>query len=429
MSWRKGGTVVCLCMDGTPYLLFSYLLKKGALPNFAKLVERGTFLETISSVPEVSNVAWTTIFTGCNPAEHGIFGFTDLHHYSYKIKFPSFLDVQVPAVWERLSENKRRSIIINVPATYPAKPLVGKLVSGFVAIDLKKACWPKDWADELERIGYVIDVDVSEHVGKKEELIKALEKSIEARGRVILDLFEREDFDLFWAVISETDRLHHFLFDAAMDESHPLHDAFVGIYRKIDELFGEILKCLDGRATFFAFSDHGFTNLEREVNINYWLQEKGYLKFENSLPKSLEDISADSAAFALDPARIYLNVKGRFPKGSVEPDEKAYMLGKLIEGLKKIEAQDGRQVISHIFKGDEIYSGPLIDKAPDLVLIGRKGFDLKSRISSETLFSKSHFTGMHTRDDAFFLTSERRDIKQPFEIVQIYSFLAEKLGI
>lgn len=416
-------------MDGTPHSLFDYLIKKGAVPNFARLVERGTLVESLSSVPEISSVAWTTIFTGTNPAGHGIFGFVDLQPYSYKLRFPSFLDVRVPTLWEKLSEKNRRSIIVNIPATYPAKPLLGKLVSGFVAIDLKKAAWPREWAGELERAGYLIDVDVGDYADKKEKLVKALEKSIEVRGRVILDLFEREEFDLFWAVVTETDRLHHFLFDAAFDENHPLHEAFVGVYKKIDELAGELLKRLDGRANFFAFSDHGFTKVEREVNINLWLQKKGYLKFEKSSPKSLEDISSDSIAFALDPARIFLNLKGRFPKGCVEPSNREKIVGEMVDELKKLATEDGKPIISSVFRSEEIYSGPLMDRAPDLVLVSRKGFDLKGKISAENLFSKTHFCGMHTRDDAFFLASERKDFEQPLEIEKIYSILAQELEI
>lgn len=414
-------------MDGTPRSLLDYLIKKGVMPNTARLVERGTFLETISSIPEISSVAWTTIFTGTNPAEHGIFGFVDLQPHSYKIRFPSFFDVRVPALWERLSEKNRRSIIVNIPATYPAKPLLGKLVSGFVAIDLQKACWPKEWAEELERAGYLIDVDVSNYLNDREGLVRALEKSIEVRGRVILDLFVKEEFDLFWAVITETDRLHHFLFDAAFDEGHPLHKAFVEVYGKIDELLGELLRRLDSRTRLFVFSDHGFTKVEREVNINFWLQENGYLKFENSPPASLEDISSESIAFALDPARIFLNLKGRFPKGCVEPSEKERVVDKLACELEKLESEDGKRIISRIFRSEEIYSGPLIDKAPDLVLVSNKGFDLKGRISAKNLFAKTHFAGMHTRDDAFLIASERRAFEHPLEIAKIYSILTQAL--
>jgi len=429
MFWKKGKRVVCLGLDGTPYSLLGYLIERGVMPNLKGIVERGTLVESLSSIPEISSVAWTTIFTGSNPAEHGIFGFTDLHANSYRLRFPNFHDVEVPTLWERLGEKKRRSIVINVPATYPAKPVLGKMVAGFVAIDLKKACWPAEWADELERSNYVIDVEVGDYVGEPSGLVEALKQALEVRGRVILDLFEREKFDLFWAVVTETDRLHHFLFDAAYDEGHPLHDAFLDIYRRIDELIGELVKRMGGRTSFFMFSDHGFCGLKQEVNVNVWLQQNGYLAFERTPPESLEDIAQGSRAFALDPSRIFVNLKGRFPKGSVEQGDRDGIVDELAEKLGGLKGPDGEPIIARVFKSEEVYSGHLFDRACDLVLISHPGYDLKGRVRADSLFSRPHFTGMHTRHDAFFLSAQPMKLEEPFEIAQIYNVLAVELGL
>ncbi|HDH97299.1 MAG TPA: hypothetical protein ENF73_06210 [Proteobacteria bacterium] len=429
MFWRKGRKVVCLGLDGTPYSLLTHLIDRGVMPNTKSIVERGTLVESTSSIPEISSVAWTTIFTGKNPAEHGIFGFVDLVPNSYRIRFPSFHDVKAPALWERLTEQKRRSIVVNVPATYPAKPLYGRLVAGFVAIDLKKACWPVEWADELERRGYIIDIEVGDYEGRLGAMIEALHESLEIRSRVILDLFDREKFDLFWAVITETDRLHHFMFDAAYDESHPLHSGFVELYARIDRLVGELAKRMGSRTSFFAFSDHGFCRLKREVNINAWLQQNGYLEFERTPPESLEDIAHGSRAFALDPARIFVNLKGKFPKGSVERGDRDRLVDELAGKLISIADEDGEPVIARVFRREEIYDGPLADRACDLVLIARPGYDLKGRIRADSVFLRSHFTGMHTRHDAFFLSAQPMRLDEPFGIAQIYGILAEELGL
>jgi len=44
------------------------------------------------------------------------------------------MDVKVPTFWERAGVP---SVILNIPQTYPAKPLNGIMTSGFVALDLK----------------------------------------------------------------------------------------------------------------------------------------------------------------------------------------------------------------------------------------------------------------------------------------------------
>ena len=52
-------------------------------------------------------------------------------------------------------------MVLNLPGTYPARAHEGVLVSGFVAIDLKKAVHPAGILPTLESMGYRIDVDTS----------------------------------------------------------------------------------------------------------------------------------------------------------------------------------------------------------------------------------------------------------------------------
>ena len=47
------------------------------MPNTANLVSGGYFSPMYSSVPEISSVAWSSLVTACNPAQHGIFGFME----------------------------------------------------------------------------------------------------------------------------------------------------------------------------------------------------------------------------------------------------------------------------------------------------------------------------------------------------------------
>jgi predicted AlkP superfamily phosphohydrolase/phosphomutase len=67
----------------------------------------------------------------------------------------------------------------------------------------------------------------------------------------------------------------------------------------------------------------------------------------------------------------------------------------------------GRKMIRSIYRKEEIYSGPLIEKAPDLILVGDKGFNLKGNIKAEKTVGKEIFTGKHTQDDAFLLIKGR----------------------
>ena len=62
------------------------------MPNSSRLMEDEIFKKMESSIPEVSSVAWSSIITGKNPGEHGIFGFTDLMPKTYPLIFPNFND-------------------------------------------------------------------------------------------------------------------------------------------------------------------------------------------------------------------------------------------------------------------------------------------------------------------------------------------------
>jgi predicted AlkP superfamily phosphohydrolase/phosphomutase len=147
-------------------------------------------------------------------------------------------------------------------------------------------------------------------------------------------------------------------------------------------------------------SDHGFAAIEKEVNINRALSERGFLNIVKSARDSFEGVGEGSRAFALDPARIYINLTGRYPRGCVSPGDRARVVQEVANALCDL-AVDGKPVVRRICRREEIYSGPEFDNAPDLVILPNRGFDLKGRLAADALTSKGVFTGMHTHDDAF----------------------------
>ena len=120
--------VIIIGLDGVPYELLRDFSEKGIMPNTGRLISEGTFIKMRSSIPEVSSVAWSSIITGKNHAEHGIFGFTDFPVNTYRLSFPNFSSLKAAPFWE--SDSKNRYIVINVPSTYPARELNGVLISG-----------------------------------------------------------------------------------------------------------------------------------------------------------------------------------------------------------------------------------------------------------------------------------------------------------
>lgn len=402
---RKQKRACVVGLDGVPYSLLRSLMDSGVMPGTAEIVSRGRIEPMTVTLPEISSVSWSTFMTGRNPGEHGIFGFTDLKEEGYGIRFPSFSDLKTPTIWDRLGESGMRSVVVNQPSTYPARPIPGVLVSGFVAIDLARSITPVRYLHELERIGYRIDIDTERCKEAPDALFSELQALLDARRAAVDLLWESERWNLMEIVVTGTDRLHHFMWDAYEDERHPHHGDFLAYYRRVDDLIHHIHEWGERSGVenrFFILSDHGFCGVKREVNVNAILRKAGFLDLPGGVT-SLEGITESTKAFALDPARIYLNRESRFPKGSVAEGEAEALLEKLVAVFERLE-HEGERVIRRTFTREEAYSGPFAERGPDLLLVPRHGYDLKGRPDAASIFGERRFQGMHTWDDAFFFS-------------------------
>jgi predicted AlkP superfamily phosphohydrolase/phosphomutase len=424
---KKQNRVCVIGLDGVPFGLLLDLAKKGIMSATGRIIDSGRLHKMKASLPEISSVSWTNFMTGTNPGTHGIFGFTDLKTGSYDIRFPNFLDVKVPAFWDSLGEKGYKSIIINQPSTYPARKINGVLISGFVAVELAKAVYPFSYKVDLEQMGYQIDIDTLKSRENPGFLWQELIKTLMGRQKA-LNFFWEEEWDYFEFVITGTDRLHHFLWNAYPDPNHPHHENFLEYYRQIDRLINKIYttfrKNSGDEENLFLMSDHGFTGIIQEVYINAWLEKEKLLKFTNSQPKGLEDISPKTVAFALDPSRIYLNYKDRFPQGSIRAGEAKALKEEITRKLEKLE-YEGKKVVRKVFNARDIYSGPLTSKGPDLVVLSEPGFDLKGSVKKKDIFGRTPgLQGMHTWDDAFFLA--KNDYGSDFSISDIAKIIMDR---
>ena len=405
---KKTNRACVIGLDGVPYGMIVELARRGVMSTMARLMDIGKIHQMKASLPEISSVSWTDFMTGTNAGTHGIFGFTDFRPKSYTVRYPNFLDIKAPTIWDKLGARGKKSVVINQPSTYPARKIEGVLISGFVALELAKAVWPMSYRAVLEQMGYQIDVDILKCRESPEILWQELSKTM-AGGQKALNFFWEEGWDYFEYVVTGTDRLHHFLWRAYEDPTHPSHQSFLDFYRHLDRLIGKIVaayhKLTNTYAGFYILSDHGFTGIEQEVYLNAWLEKNGYLRFIKPEPESLEDIHGRSRAFALDPNRIYLNYKNRFPKGSVERSARKALKGDIAAKLAKLEYQ-GRKVVRKVFMAEDVYSGPQASKGPDLIVVAEPGFDMKGSVRKKDVFGRSGLQGMHTWDDAFFWASE-----------------------
>lgn len=394
-------------LDGVPCSMIRRFVDAGVMPRIGEIARAGALSDMTVSLPEISSVSWSTFMTGKNPGEHGIFGFTDLHAGTYTQSFPSFRDLKTETIWDRLGEHKMRSVVINQPATYPARPIHGALVSGFVAVHLDKSVFPARYLRTVRDLDYQIDLDLEEVRTRPDLLFPRLHALLKVRERLMDVLWGEEKWNLMQVVITGTDRLHHFIMDAYEDESHAHHAAFLDYYRAVDAFVGRVYDRFSADAEakgFFVLSDHGFCRTRFEVNVNAVLAQHGYLAFAAPGASSIDAISERATAFALDPARIYLHKRGKYPRGGVTREREDALLSELADRFASLTHQ-GERVIRHVFYGRDVYSGPEAPNGPDLLLVPTPGFDLKGRVGAADVVVPRRLQGMHTWEDAFVATT------------------------
>jgi len=396
---RQNKRLFVLSLDGVPYSLVQEAFQKGRMPHFQHLSRQGSLARMNSTIPVISSVAWATFSTGVNPAQHGIFGFVDRDRQLHPVVLTA-LHLQAKSLWRRLNECGKRVIAINVPGTYPPQPLQGIVVADFLSPSIEKAVYPSSLVPLLYELGYVIDPEPQLAFTDKSAFLDDIFWALKARSELAFRWMEREEWDFFMLHVMETDRLHHFFWDAKDNVEHEHHGAFWELYSQLDGLIARVADTLDSNAELMILSDHGFCEIRQEVNLNSYLTEQGFLRF-NEGAQELLGLDPSSRAYSLTPGRIYVNLRGRETRGSVDTRDVPRLLRELTDALYELkDPQTGEPVIQKIYTRDEIYRGPLLSQAPELIAHPANGYDLKSGRPRSSLFSRSPRTGMHTYPEA-----------------------------
>lgn len=415
-------------------------MREGSLPNLAAIAETGAVGPLQSTMPPNSAPAWTSFMTGMNPGSHGVYGFTRVDpEESYTIKVNSGAVREARSIWQILSEQDRRSILINVPMTYPPDPIDGLVVTGIDTPGLESTfTHPPELRQELLRLipDYTLDVrswGVTAVGERRAQILDDILRMVESRRKLVLHLMTSESWDLFTVVFTATDRVQHF-FWRFLDPAHPLyepteapkyHNAILRVYRRIDQVLGEILACCDDETTVVVMSDHGFGPQHRLFRINQWLLENGFLtmthasqnrlrdrlssavqrqlfhsvdgvqrfartrlsdrakdRLKRLFPQVREQVASQILFAGVDwsttqayhtaefPGSIRINLKGRETNGVVNPGSEYETVCETIRSALEgyVNPDTGKPVVERVFRREELYWGPCLDRAPDLIV-------------------------------------------------------------
>jgi predicted AlkP superfamily phosphohydrolase/phosphomutase len=215
------------------------------------------------------------------------------------------------------------------------------------------------------------------------------ERAMEDREKVIFERLKTDDWDLFVAAVETTDRVSHMMW-RLIDPDHPMYDqdlaakygdAIEKVYRRADDLVGRLLARIPKDAIFMVMSDHGFHSFRREVNLNTWLLQNGYLVFSGQ-PEGQKDLSelvgrgrfaegvdwSRTRAYALGLGQIYFNLRGRESQGMVSPGaEYGALQDEIAARLVEVaDPVDGAKVMRAVYRREDVYKGEFIANAPDL---------------------------------------------------------------
>ncbi|UJS17443.1 MAG: alkaline phosphatase family protein [Candidatus Jettenia sp.] len=408
-----------------PELFFDRWLNQ--LPNIKQLVSHSIYGEMKSTIPAITCPAWMSMMTSANPGRLGLYGFRNRSNYDYNgLSFANSRAVHIDTVWSILSKLGKKVVIIGVPMTYPPQPVNGCMVTCFMTPDTTcEYTYPPNLKFEVEDIshGYILDVEEFRS-DDKESILKTIYDMTEKRFRLTRHFIRSKEWDFFMMVEMGPDRIHH-AFWKYFDEDHPKYipgskyqDAVLNYYKYLDKEIGSILDLLREDTMVLIVSDHGAKRMIGGICINEWLIQNGYLKLiqypreSTSFHKAIVDwenttVWGEGGYYG----RLFMNVKGREPKGIIARQHYEHFRNELIKKLKDLRDENGRNINTQVYKPEEIYS-QCNGIPPDLIVYyGDLFWRSIGNVGNRTIWANENDTGPddanHSQYGIFVMKSDK----------------------
>jgi len=364
-----------------PELVFDRWLDD--LPNLKCLCQNGVHGLLRSCDPPITVPAWSVMMSSKSPGMLGVYGFRNRADHSYdRYLIANSLAIKEDRLWDILSRSEKRSIVIGVPGTYPPRPLNGLLIGDFLTPDTScDYTYPPELKDEIARVvgEYVLDVR-DFRSGNKSKILADIYEMTRKRFQLARHLLAKEDWDYFMMVEMGVDRIHHAFWDD-MDPAHRFYqagnkfeNAIYDYYQEVDREIGKLLAFADDATAVLVVSDHGAKRMDGGICVNEWLIANGYLalaeKPASAIPLSKAKVDWSRTKVWGDGgyyARVFLNVAGREPNGTIAPEDYEKVREELVAGLKAIRDENGQEMGTQVFRPEQLYK-EVRGVAPDLIV-------------------------------------------------------------
>jgi predicted AlkP superfamily phosphohydrolase/phosphomutase len=456
---KKAKKIMIIGLDGVPLDIIQPWAQSGHLPNLQHLIDSGVTGLLRSTIPPTSGPSWSSFVTGMNPGKTGIYDFLYRKEGTYAFPPVNASQRGGTTMFRYLSNAGYQVGVLNLPMSYPVEQINGFMVSGwmtpYAATDF---IHPAGLSAELEQeVGdYRIYPTETFAEGRREAFLKATYDLLDMRTRTATYLARTKPWDVFMAVFFDTDRVLHQLWHY-MDPDHAWQaysqdrERIVREYfEKVDESIGKILEYTDDDTLVIILSDHGMGRANNFIVLNNWLLDTGLLRLKRDpwtrfkeftfrrgftlrnvhqvadrlhLARQAEYVAgyfvdhllkmaflsfldvdwSQSMAYSFGRhlGSIYVNVKGREPQGIVEPGAEYEAVRDKIERLayEFRDPRTGRKLIGEVLRREEIYSGPYLEHAPDLILRPNEPSDIFFGLADfghrETVSTVYRYSGMH----------------------------------
>ncbi|MFC1712621.1 alkaline phosphatase family protein [Candidatus Poribacteria bacterium] len=284
--------VLAIGLDGMPPHLLRWLVAEGYMPNVARLMDEGIYGPLRSTIPPITPTAWTSFMTGKNPGRHGIYGFLRFFPDNpTEVSLANSQSIAGSTLPDILSQNGKKVGFINLPMTYPPRPVNGFMITGLMTPSTDSSfTYPEDLRNELleEFPDYDFLVrfelfDVKTDRGFNDFIDMAI-RVITVRANACEYLMGKYQWDFLMVHFQSVDGLQHKLW-SYIDPDLDLHidkwrrDRIIEFYKALDTLIGQILLCAkhDDMVTMIM-SDHGFGSVKGEIHPNLLLKDWGFLQ-------------------------------------------------------------------------------------------------------------------------------------------------------
>ncbi len=264
--------VLFLEVDAGDKVLVQGWARDGTLPNFARLLREGLVGDSESVDGFFVGATWPSLYTGANPANHGIHSLVQLSPGSYDFyRCYTGEHLRREPFWDALSRAGRRVAILDFPLSGLSRDINGiqSVEWGSHDANYGFCATPASFeADLRDRFGlHPLAESCNRDNRSPRDFIELRDKLIRGartKAAITTHYLRQGGWDFFGQVFTESHCIGHQCWHMH-DPAHPAFDpavtALTGdpireVYRAIDQGIGEVLACVAPDTTVIVLLGH-----------------------------------------------------------------------------------------------------------------------------------------------------------------------------